>query len=73
MVEKLSSRKLAAFLAGLVYQAGLLALSAYKTVTPDALDKAQLIGAALTLTALGVQTALDWLKAKNGAPAAGGG
>ena len=64
----MTSKKLVAVLGGLLYQAGLLVLSAYKPVPVEALDKGQLIGAAVTLAALGVQTWLDFLKVKNGAP-----
>ena len=71
MVEKLTSRKLIAFGMGLGFQAGLLVLAAYKSVEAQSLDKAQWMGFALTVAAIGAQGLLDFIRTKNGVLARG--
>lgn len=66
MVDKLTSRKLIAFGLGLGFQAGLLVLAAYKTVEAASVEKAQWMGFALTVAAIGAQGLLDFIKTKNG-------
>ncbi len=73
MVEKLSSRKLVAFLGGLLYQGVLVALAGWQEIDPAFLDGAQWMGAGLTATAVGAQGLLDLVGRGRAAQPGGGG
>jgi hypothetical protein len=67
MVEKLTSRKLAALLAGLLAEVGLVAIDAFQGgITEGALERAQIAVGLLTAAAIGAQSAIDFIQGKIG-------
>lgn len=68
MVEKLSSRKLAAFIVGVLGEVGLIAIDAFQGgITEGALERGQIAVALLTAAAIGAQSVIDFIKGRLGA------